>query len=94
MKAEVKAKEGSQWVKRSGVGHQPGTRKHCQGGREHSQRRSQEKDRMWGVVRWEKRLMGEKENSKMALRLGLIGRGFLHLRQKLRGEGWGGEHRG
>lgn len=37
--------------------------------------------------------MGEKENSKMALRLGLIGRGSLHLRQKLRGRrmGWGAQ---
>ena len=37
--------------------------------------------------------MGEKENSKTALRLGLIGRGFLHPRRKARGEGRGGEHR-
>ena len=93
VKAEVKTKEGSQWVKHSGVGHQPGTRKCCQGGREDSQR-SQEKDKMWGPIRWGKRLMGEKENSKMALRLGIIGRGFLHPRQKVRGEGQGGEHRG
>ena len=49
---------------------------------------------MWGPIRWGKRLMGEKENSKVALGLGLIGRRFLHPRQKVRGEGQGGEHRG
>ena len=48
---------------------------------------------MRGPIRWGKSWMGEKENSKTTLRLGLIGRGFLHPRRKVGGEGRGGEHR-